>query len=294
MASESAPFQSLESAEASSDSLVFAQPREQRPSVLEAFTFLFKAERWLLILVIGGCCYLLSGMVPIVPVMFFSGYIMFLIEQQIRRPNATVLFPNFDDVGAYLERGAWTVLAQIVLGILISIPMTICLIGLIIITLAVGESGITQDWSAQMLLLTIFIFAFGCLLLISLVAYMFAGILWFRSGMAGSFKEAFQFKWALSFIKTCGLRIFFGFFCLALIGTLLNLLGLLMFLVGTYFMGAWSAIAGMHYLSQWYGYYLAQGGTPIPLSPKLRLEKLAPLNETAADNSTGRPNDTSG
>ncbi|MEC8800301.1 MAG: hypothetical protein VXX55_06040, partial [Planctomycetota bacterium] len=67
---------------------------------IEAFTFLLKAERWPLILLIGGCSYLLSGMVPIVPVMFFSGYIMFLIEQQIRRPNASVLVPNFDDTAA--------------------------------------------------------------------------------------------------------------------------------------------------------------------------------------------------
>ena len=208
--------------------------------------------------------------------MFFSGYIMFLIEQQIRRPNAPVLFPNFDDTAAYLERGAWTVLAQIVLGILISIPTTMFLIALIIIAVMVGESGIAQDPSTQLMFVIIVVLSLGLLLLISLPLYMFTGILWFRSGMAGSFKDAFQFKWAWDFLKTCGLRIFFGFFCLALIATMLNLLGLLVLLVGTYFMGALSAIAGMHYLSQWYDYYLAQGGTPIPLSPKLRLEKLAP------------------
>ena len=276
MTSESDTSQPSNSVEASSDSLVFAQPREQHPSVIEAFTFLLKAERWPLILLIGGCSYLLSGMVPIVPVMFFSGYIMFLIEQQIRRPNAPVLFPNFDDTAAYLERGAWTVLAQIVLGILISIPTTMFLIALIIIAFMVGDSEIAQDRSTQLMFVIILVLSLGLLLLISLALYMFTGILWFRSGMAGSFKEAFQFNWAWNFLKTCGLRIFFGFFCLALIATLLNLLGLLVLLVGTYFTGALSGIAGMHYLSQWYDYYLAQGGTPIPLSPKLRLEKLAP------------------
>ena len=276
MTSEYDTSQPSNSVEASSDSLVFAQPREQHPSVIEAFTFLLKAERWPLILLIGGCSYLLSGMVPIVPVMFFSGYIMFLIEQQIRRPNASVLVPNFDDTAAYLERGAWTVLAQIVLGILISIPTTMLLIALIIIAFMVGSSEIAQDPSTQLMFMIIVVLSLGLLLLISLASYMFTGILWFRSGMAGSFKDAFQFKWAWDFLKTCGLRIFFGFFCLALIATLLNLLGLLVLLVGTYFMGALSAIAGMHYLSQWYDCYLAQGGTPIPLSPKLRLEKLAP------------------
>jgi hypothetical protein len=262
-------------------------PRSERPSVLESFTFLFQSEQWALILVLGGCCILLAGMIPIVPLMFFNGYVLFLVEQRIRRPHIKPFALNFDHASLYLERGVWPILAQVVLGLILMVPMTLCFV-VLIAGGAVIAGGLADGDEQTAALLTILATGMGILLLmvLSILLYMFTSILWFRSGMAGTFKDAFQIKWAWKFIRLCGPSLSLGFLGLFFTSFVLNLVGLMLLFVGYYATTAWANIALFHYLSQWYEVFLSRGGAPIPLHPKLRLESLviSPPNSSPLDN----------
>jgi hypothetical protein len=249
--------------------------RSERPSVLEAFTFLFQSDQWILILVLGGCCILLAGMIPVVPLMFFNGYVLFLVEQRIRRPENKPFVLNFDHASLYLERGLWPVLAQVVLGLVLMVPMSICMV-ILIVGGAILAGGLAENDGQTAAIIAMVATGLGLLLLmgLSMLLYLFTSILWFRSGMAGTFKDAFQLKWAWKFIHLCGPSISLGFIGLFFTSLVLNLVGFLLLFVGYYATTAWANIALFHYLSQWYEVYLDRGGEPIPLHPKLRLESL--------------------
>lgn len=262
-------------------------PRSERPSVLESFTFLFQSDQWILILVLGGCCILLAGMIPIVPLMFFNGYVLFLVEQRIRRPQIKPFALNFDHASLYLERGVWPILAQVVLGLIMMVPMSICFV-VLIAGGAVIAGGLVEGDEQTAAIIAILVTGVGILLLmcLSMLLYMFTSILWFRSGMAGTFKDAFQIKWAWKFIRTCGPSISLGFIGLFFTSMILNVVGLLLFFVGYYATTAWANIALFHYLSQWYEIFLGRGGEPIPLHPKLRLESLPISAATSSPHGT--------
>ena len=253
--------------------------RTERPSVLEAFTFLFQSDQWILILLLGGCCILVAGMIPIVPLMFFNGYVFFLVEQNIRRPESKPFLLNFDHASLYLERGLWPVLAQVVLGLLLMVPVSICMV-VLLAGGAVLAGGLAETNGQTAAIILVVVTGLGMLLGtgLSMLLYMFTSILWFRSGMAGTFKDAFQLKWAWKFIRTCGPSISLGFIGLFFTSMILNFVGFLLLFVGYYATAAWANIALFHYLSQWYEVFLDRGGEAIPLHPKLRLESLPNLS----------------
>ena len=108
-----------------------------RPSVLESFTYLFRCDQWLLVLIIGGASIFLHGIIPFVPLMFFIGFALFFVEQSIRYPESDPFGFDFDHFSKYLERGLWPVLAQIALTFLLSIPY-----GLFMLAMFLGTTGL--------------------------------------------------------------------------------------------------------------------------------------------------------
>jgi len=246
-----------------------------RPSVIEAFKFPFQDENGMAVLLAASLCMLAQIVIPIVPQIVLFGYLAFLSESLIRRPERPALTFDFDHLSKYLGRGIWSFLAGLVAGLVGMIPLAIILL-VFYVLLALGVAGIaSQNEAAAVVafIVGLVIFA-GVSVIFSAVVQLFVGSIQFRAGMAGSFGAGFDFAWIKHFLTTVGMPLFKGLLLWFVLLFVLSALGALVLCVGAYVAQAWCFLALMHFLTQVYRLYLTRGGMPIAMKVETTLERL--------------------
>lgn len=222
----------------------------------------FKSPKWLPNLFLGGVCFL----IPILGPMVVLGWLVTGFWS--RADEDFVAFPAFQfaHFDKYLERGIWPFLVSLMSSIVI-VP----LVSLLMIAVAVmGSFSSGADHVAGSVFAVIVLLFLLLLVIAALVLMMVVMVpLKLRAAMTQDFAKAFDFRFVKQFVALVWVEIVLSVLFVTLAGVLLFCLGALFFCVGAYLSIVVGYFAGTHLHKQLYALYLSRGGEPVPLSPKL-------------------------
>lgn len=225
-----------------------------------AITDFFKSPKWMMNLLLTGVCML----IPIVGPMVVQGWHIggFWGRKDVRFET----FPDFDfnQFGKYLERGLWPFLVTFVA----SIVMTPVLMIVLAVPMAIsgffthGDHGFIAGLIGMVFSMAGYLF---CLAVIMLVT----APLMLKATLTQDFGAAFDFAFVKRFVGLVWKELLIGAVFMSIAGGLMGMVGSLLFCVGMYFAIALALFGWQHILWQVYQLYLARGGEPVPVSPKL-------------------------
>jgi hypothetical protein len=233
----------------------------------EAYNFYFKSPKWWLNLLLAGVCLL----VPIAGPMVLLGWAIGLLERSPRqwRPG-----DDFDvnKLGAYITRGVWPILVQLV----ISVPVSM-LFGAVWFTF-VFSSAITMTPRAgppRFFFLVMPGYFIG-LIVMSVIIHIISVPLCLRAALTQDFAQAFNVSWVLDFIKRTWVELLLSMLFLMGTSLLVGIAGMILCCVGYIPAVGLIQLAGYHLWFQLYDLFLQRGGEPIPL-------KVQPLETRISD-----------
>jgi hypothetical protein len=217
-----------------------------------AFQDFFKSPKWTMNLLLGAVCCIIPPLGAIVLMgWLFGGF-------WGRADGRSETFPDldFNKFGKYLERGLWPALIWMI-GWLVMIPVIIVVA--ISMALIVGSGGFAGFLSG---VLYVAIFAALSFFLLPVVL---------RAGLMQDFGAAFNMPFLKRFVELTKTELAVSVLVLAVAGFVMMLLGKV-FCVG--YLLALAAIvvityAWAHLAKQLYALYIARGGEPLVISPKL-------------------------
>lgn len=233
-----------------------------------SITDFFRTPKWLPNLLWGALCMLIPIVGPIVMVGWHSTAMF-----GRREPHDFENYPafSFDDFGKHLERGVWPFLVNLaasfvmvpVAWILTALPMGVG----IAMTAATADKNSQEPpvWLfAGMGVMMLFFF------LVAIPTFMLVvRPLLIRAAMTQDFAQAFNFKFIKDFTARTWLeQLVCGIFFM--VATMVVMIaGMLVFCVGMYASAGLTIFMMWHLDRQLYDLYLARGGEPVPVSPKL-------------------------
>ena len=237
---------------------------------IASVTDFFKSPKWLPNLLLGGVCML----IPIVgPLVLMGWHIGALYGRSTPRDFAA--YPDFDfsNFGKYLERGVWPFLVQLVVSLVLIPFMWVAMAAPMFFMLAFtsggsGAGGPQVEPSglvvAGMVTLMIVGYTIGITLMILL-----SKPLMLRAIITQDFGAAFDLGFVKRFIVLTWKEQVLATLFLMVAGMILVIAGMMALCVGMYFAIGLLAFCTYHLDRQIYDLYLARGGEPVPLSPKL-------------------------
>jgi uncharacterized protein DUF4013 len=230
---------------------------------LESFQYIFAHPEWVMNVVLAAVC----ALIPVIGGIVVTGYAYEITESLHRFPGQ--LYPKFDfgRFSQYLMRGVWPFLVGIVVGAVVTLPMTcIMLIPMFIIMGMAGAAGDKDAAGAAAGLGMCCVYGSIPFLSAALQVVMTPFLL--RAGLAQDFAEAFKFNWAMDFLRKMWIEIVLVILFLFAVGLfVLAPLTLVTCFIGAYPAMALALMAQAHLFCQLYNIYLARGGEPIPLKP---------------------------
>jgi hypothetical protein len=235
-----------------------------------SITDFFKSPKWLTNLLLGGVCTL----IPIVgPVALMGWHIGALYGR--RDDNDFVGYPMFDlsNFGKYIERGVWPFLVQMVVSLVLVPVMWIVMAVPMFSMIAITASGQTEggpppEPSPVLLIGTVAIMLIGYAIGLA-VFILLTKPLMLRAIITQDFGAAFNLGFIKRFIALTWKEQILATLFIMCAGMVLMMLGMLAFCVGVYFAIGLLMFSAYHLDRQIYDLYLARGGEPVPLSPKL-------------------------
>lgn len=232
----------------------------------DSVTDFFKSPKWMMNMLLGGVCVLIPFVGPIVVLgWLITGF-------WARQEENFETFPEFDfsHFGKYLERGLWPFLVTFVASMAFSIVMVpLVWILMIPMMLAGGLSSGNEPNAATCFGL------FAMLLVFVLCAVMIFGLmlvlvpLKIRASLTQDFAKSFDLGFAKRFLALTWKEIVLSSLFVMITGTLFVCLGMIVFCIGMYFATVLVYFSWTHLHKQLYALYLARGGEPVPMSPKL-------------------------
>lgn len=224
----------------------------------------FKSPKWLPNLGLGA----LAILIPVVGPLALSGWHVSIFWARGNSEDPAK-FPPFDFqfFVKYLERGLWPFLVNLVASFVL-VPVMMCLImPLFILTGVAGSSHDNPPGAAFFLMFA----GMVCLPIVLSLAYQVLIIpLMVRATITQDFPSAFNFRFAKSFLSLTWKELLASMLFMLGVGLCLMILAVITCYIGAFF-AAPVAIFGWHHLQkQLYQLYLARGGEPVPLSPKLQ------------------------
>lgn len=223
----------------------------------------FRTPKWGMSLLLGT----VAAFIPIAGYMLLMGWV--ITGFWSRREQNFETFPPFDfsNFEKYLARGVWPVVVSfapagvlMLLGFVLMVPLTI--------VMAAVENNESAGWIVMigfLLVMLLFMLLF-CAMFVLMVP------LTLRASLMQEFVAAFDLKFLKQFFALVWKELLVSVLFLLAVSMLLQFVGLLIFCVGAYAMPVIVAFTTMHLDKQLYKLYLARGGEPIPVSPKLRDE----------------------
>ncbi len=234
----------------------------------DALSDFFRSPKWLNNLLLGGVCVL----IPIVGPIALIGW---HVTAMWARPDADdfTTYPSFDfkNFGTYLERGMWPFLTMMVVPLVMVPVMFMFMFSMVPLQIAAAQSHNHDAANAAGALAFL---GFGGFMiiwmaLILLITFLLRPIC-IAATLTQDFASAFRLKRLKQFIGLMWLEILLSllFVWVAAIG--LSIVGMVAFCVGMYFTMSLIYFMQGHLDRQLYRLYVARGGEPIPLSPKLK------------------------
>jgi hypothetical protein len=254
-------------------------PAGASPTSLEcmrAYNYIFENPDWMTtVLLLGLIC--IGAMIPGVGIflqLLFIGYQYMIVDSLLATQGR--FYPTFDfgRLGDYLSRGLWPFLVSLVASFVL---LPVLYIGFVVGVLAVGglasSAGDDIGPVIGLVLGGILALVFAALLF---VAIFYLAAMTIRSGLAQDFGSAFQFQWLNDFVRRMWVdMIVAGLFMMVSV-LVLEILGLLAFCVGIFFVMPLFLMAQAHFLYQLYAIYLSRGGSPVLGKTQYLQPSLAP------------------
>jgi hypothetical protein len=234
---------------------------------MRAYNYIFENPKWMTNILWGFVCLISTALIPIVGQLVFVGY-QFEVLEALCLSRGT-RYPDFstDRFGDYLGRGIWPFLVGLVGGLVIApIALVLYIIGILVVTGGMAAGGKDVGPIIALILVPLVILVFvtviflmSCLLLPMMI----------RAGLTQDFGQGFNMGWALAFLKKMWLEVLLSGLFLGMTGMLLYTLGLMALCVGAFAAMAVVMLAQTHFYYQLYAIFLARGGEPIPLKPRM-------------------------
>ncbi|MGI8601397.1 MAG: DUF4013 domain-containing protein [Verrucomicrobiales bacterium] len=237
---------------------------------VDSITDFFRSPKWLINLLLGGVCFL----IPLVGPLVLMGWHVTIFYGRSRRESGETEYwrlpptewPKFDfaQFVTCLQRGLWPFLVALVLGFVLLPVMMLCLLP-IILTVAMAKDG---DPSDAAMIAAVVLSAGSGLLMVMLFNLLLAPFLLRAYGLQ-DFKAAFSFQWVRDYLgRMWKEQLLVALFSVAA-GLALCLAGYLMLCVGVYFTMGIAMFSAAHLQRQLLDLYLQRGGEPLAPAPSL-------------------------
>lgn len=231
---------------------------------VESISDFFKQPDWIKNLLLAGVCFL----IPIVGPIVVMGWLVTGFWG--RRDHAPETFPNFDfaQFSKYLERGLWPFLVVLAASVVVvPVAWIVVLIPMLILgaLFSGGEGGAVSSILGLIVGLIGFALYIGAVLFIMLVIKP----LNIRASLTQDFMKSFDFAFVKQFISLTWKESLLSSAFLVAASMILMPLGMVVLCVGMYAAAALVYFAWAHMDKQIYALYLARGGAPVEVSPKL-------------------------
>ena len=225
----------------------------------DAYRFAFESPKWAIQLLIVT----VSQFVPIVGPMVLLGYLYSVIEAKHRRGSNEFPDFSFDRLGAYLSRGAWAFLTQLVL----IIPALIVVLVPILITISVSiaASQQTANRNPPVFLVPLVIVVFVVFAIVIFAVQFLSVPMVLRAALSQDFAAAFSLQFVRDFLSRVWKEQLLSMLFVLITAPFVVLAGLLLLFVGIYPAAVVIQFAQVHLNYQLYELYLQRGGAPIPL-----------------------------
>ncbi len=228
---------------------------------LDAYKYIFNAPSWFTTLLLGA----VSGFVPIVGPMAFSGYLYELEEAMCRTRDERPRDVDFNRLAAYLMRGLWPFLVALVaglpLGILLAILLFVAVFGMMAVFASISPElalvGLLLGYVLGILLSIVL----GCLLNVILIPMML------RSAYHMDFAAGFDMAFVKDFLRRVGKELILAQLFLGFTAAVLVFIGLMLCFVGIYAVGPIIQLAQIHLVYQLQRLYEERGGIPLVWKP---------------------------
>jgi hypothetical protein len=226
---------------------------------MRMYNYIFEHPNWMMTVLLGALCMLIPVVGPLVMLGYqYEVVISLMTTQGLRYPEF-----DFNRFADYLMRGVWPFLVQLVASLVLA-PVYLILffvpfMTLMAIVAAAGERNSPLVFAVGLPLLLMVVIPLSILPAIALMPLML------RAGLAQDFAEAFNFNWAVDFVKKTWREMLVAMLFLALTGGVLAMLGMLACYIGLFAVMPVIFLAQSYLLYQLYSIYLTRGGTPVPV-----------------------------
>jgi hypothetical protein len=230
------------------------------------FGMIHRMPDWLINTLLPGVC----GLIPLIGGIVISGYAYEAVEVLHRTSGAYCPKFDFNRFVDYLVRGLGPFLVQLALGVVQAAIMFVCYIAFIVLAIGVGaagEAGQGREATMGVGILLVFVGLIAFAFVMSLASLFVQIPLSLRGGLSGEIGQAFQFQWALDFIKKTWVEMLLVFLFLSILAVPLIVIAII-----TCYLGLIPGIGYMILVQAWllfqlYRLYLSRGGQPVPLKP---------------------------
>jgi len=234
---------------------------------MRAYNYIFENPNWLMNVVWWSVCILVGGFIPIVPYLVIVGH-MFEIVESLYITKGT-RYPDFDPnrFAEYLGRGIWPFLVALIVVLPLVVVSYIGIVAVAFGAMAAGAVG--GDDLGPVLAVMVFVLGMFAFVAFMLIISMLVTPLYLRAGLMQDFGGAFDFAWAMDFVKKTWVEMILAFLFIQFSGIVIMLVGLMALCIGIYPANAIMLLAQTYIVYQLYVLYLSRGGTPIPLKPRM-------------------------
>jgi hypothetical protein len=233
---------------------------------LRAYNYIFENPNWINTVLMWSLCALVAGFIPILPYLLIIGHMFEMVESLYLTRGTR--YPDFDfnRFSEYLGRGIWPLLV----GFIAMLPLLVIIYGGMfgVIFAAAGAAAAGGDELGPVLAVIVGLFGFVLLMALAIGVGLLLTPMALRAGLQQDFAAAFDFGWAMDFVKKTWVEMILSMLFMNLTGVLLELIGLLALCIGIYPAMAIMMMGQTYMLYQLYALYLSRGGTPIPLKPQ--------------------------
>lgn len=236
-----------------------------QPWAINYFGFVEMIQRnpgWLGNSFLSGIC----GIIPIVGMIVLWGY-SYENAVTLHRTGGVHHVPfDFNRFGDYLKRGVGPFLVWLVFYVITQVFSVGFQAAGGIVAAAAGDNDAGAAAGGMLIL-----FASLMIIPLSIAIALIQTPMMLRGGMTGDIGQAFNFNWALDFLKRCWLEMIVVWLVTALVSIPAAIISVLTCCIGIIPMIGLFALVNSWFSFQLYRVYLSKGGEPIPL-------KSVPLN----------------
>lgn len=231
-----------------------------------SITDFFKSPRWANNLLLGLVCIF----IPIVGPIALTGWHVTGFWAR-RNPADFASYPPFDfgQFGRYLERGIWPFLAALIVGLLAVPVVMVAMLSLVPWQIAAVQTHGSGASGGELFPVIWFAGGLAVVLLVNLFLMAMLRPVTILAGVTQELGQIFNFGFISRFLALIWPEILLGLLFVFVAWIVLALAGMVLFCLGVYAAAGLMHFVIAHLDWQLYHLYLARGGKPLLLSPKL-------------------------